>query len=550
MQRSGPKADEVTAMTTSVIAILNWYLSCAVLLSICALLLSALLRWGPSLAARAPERWLAVGWTLLALALLLPLAWRAAGPPRSDRAALEIWSGPRFDAGAASPARMTLRWTNAPDTRGNGRLRPVHQALGVGIAFLAGGQLLCLVTLVVRRRRLGRLCADMPIIKRVGRVRVCASDHAPAPFAARARGSAFIVVPTALLTDSARLRLVIAHEAHHHRRGDLHTAAALGFVRALFFWNPLLTLGERAVAELQDFVCDRRVLRRPHVSPIDYSRALLWAAEAANGRRYVYFGARGIADGSAASLARRVTMLIEAKSETHRVWSWLFGGAAFTLILAASWVVQGAVADHRVTRPQADALAARIAKRSGFPLLVDDQVVARLNQWVADPKSRELMKKAMERMPTYRGMIEKTMRAHGLPAELLGMVMAESAFDNEAHPDTPVERRSMGIWQLIPSTGRRLGLEVSPTIDERLEPRKATEAAAQLLTQLFDRYGDWPVAIAAYNAGDKKVTSLAAGATSKAQMRALVLAGGDEHARYVRSVMASVILIETPSLLE
>jgi membrane-bound lytic murein transglycosylase D len=160
------------------------------------------------------------------------------------------------------------------------------------------------------------------------------------------------------------------------------------------------------------------------------------------------------------------------------------------------------------------------------------------------------MARAMERMPAYRGMIEQTLRTRGLPVELLGMVMAESAFDNEAHPNTPIDKRSVGIWQLIPSTGRQLGLAVSPVLDERLEPRRATDAAATLMAHLHERYRDWAVAIAAYNAGEKKIDALTAGAASPAELRARVLAGEEEHARYLRAVMASVILIDNPSLLE
>src|SRR4029077_1149263 len=96
---------------------------------------------------------------------------------------------------------------------------------------------------------------------------------------------------------------------HHHRRGDLAAAMALGWLRALFFWNPLLAVWERVVAELQDLACDRRVLDRLRVPAIDYGRALVWAAEAARGRRYVLVGSRGVADGSTASLARRIDML-------------------------------------------------------------------------------------------------------------------------------------------------------------------------------------------------------------------------------------------------
>ena len=195
------------------------------------------------------------------------------------------------------------------------------------------GALFCLATLMVRRRQLGRHCAQLPVVKRVGRVCLCASDRALAPFAARFGGIAFIVVPTALWTDSRRLRMVIVHEAHHHRRGDLGAAMALGCLRALFFWNPLLAVWERVVAELQDLACDRRVLDRLRVPAIDYGRALVWAAEAARGQRYVLVGSRGVADGSTASLARRIDMLdrtlagaqgafVHGSSEGRRARSW------------------------------------------------------------------------------------------------------------------------------------------------------------------------------------------------------------------------------------
>jgi hypothetical protein len=537
-------------MTDGLIAVLGWYLPCALLLSLDAVVLWGLLVWRGSLVARAPERGLALAAALLVLALVSPVAWRTVGVTRPGNALVDVWSGPRIEGDRSGPATMTIRSTPATNTRLHPRPSAVPAALGVGVAGLAATALFSLATLMVRRRRLGRHCRELPVVKRVGRVRLCASDRAPVPFAARFAGVAFIVVPTALWTDSRRLLMVIAHEAHHLRRGDLHVALALGTLRAIFVWNPLLVLWERLVAELQDLACDRRVLRHLQVPPVEYGRALLWAADAARGRRYVLIGARGIADGSTVSLRRRIDMLDKTPVSRGRARSWLVGVAACGFIAGASWVARGAVADHRVTRAELETRAGRIASSSGFPIFVDDQVVARINQWVAVPETRELMRKAMARMPSYRGMIESTLRARHLPVQLLGMVMAESKFDNEAQPNTPVERRSVGLWQLIPSTGRRLGLQVSPTMDERLEPRRATEAAATLMTQLFERYGDWQVAVAAYNAGEKKVDSLAAGATSKVDVRARVLAGDEEHAHYVRSVMASIILIDDPSLLD
>ena len=69
-----------------------------------------------------------------------------------------------------------------------------------------------------------------------------------------------------------------------------------------------------------------------------------------------------------------------------RVRSWLVGGVACALLAGSSWIAQGAVADHRVTRAEIQTLADRIQRSSGFPVLVDDQVVARINQWVAVPE--------------------------------------------------------------------------------------------------------------------------------------------------------------------
>jgi membrane-bound lytic murein transglycosylase D len=134
-----------------------------------------------------------------------------------------------------------------------------------------------------------------------------------------------------------------------------------------------------------------------------------------------------------------------------------------------------------------------------------------------------------------------------MPLELLGMALHESAFDNEARPDRPPERQAAGIWQFIPPTARKLGLQVSPISDERLEPRRATEAAATLMTDLHRAFGDWPLAIAAYNGGSEAVRALTQG-QSVAEGRARVLAARTEFGRYLPSVMASIVLIEEPGL--
>ena len=87
----------MAAMTEGLIVGLAWYLSCALLLSIGAAVLWGLLVGRGSPIARAPERGLALAGTLLALALLLPITWRAAGAARTGGALVEVWNGPRVD---------------------------------------------------------------------------------------------------------------------------------------------------------------------------------------------------------------------------------------------------------------------------------------------------------------------------------------------------------------------------------------------------------------------------------------------------------------------
>ena len=194
-------------------------------------------------------------------------------------------------------------------------------------------------------------------------------------------------------------------------------------------------------------------------------------------------------------------------------------------------------------------MASRIQQRSGFPVLADDRIVQAFNRRLANPDWRESMRKGLERMPNYRSMIEDTLKRRSLPVQLTAMVLSESAFDNEARPNRPPEVQSAGVWQIIPGSARKLGLTVSPVLDERLEPRRATEAAAQYLTELHAAFGgDWALAIAAYNGGRKAIMNVIAG-TSGAAARDRVLASNTEYGSYLASVMISMLIIEEPALL-
>lgn len=111
----------------------------------------------------------------------------------------------------------------------------------------------------------------------------------------------------------------------------------------------------------------------------------------------------------------------------------------------------------------------------------------------------------------YTPIFEQALEQAGLPLELKYLPVIESALD----PNAVSKSGAAGLWQLMLGTGKGLGLEVNSLVDERRDPYLSSEKAASYLKDLYDTYGDWSLAIAAYNCGP--------GAVNKALRRA----GGD-----------------------
>lgn len=110
----------------------------------------------------------------------------------------------------------------------------------------------------------------------------------------------------------------------------------------------------------------------------------------------------------------------------------------------------------------------------------------------------------MERSGKYAPMIRAQLRARGMPEDLLYLAFIESGFTPKAYSSAAAS----GIWQFIAETGRRYGLEVSSEVDERRDPLKSTSAALDYLQELYDRFGSWYLAAAAYNTGENRVARL------------------------------------------
>ncbi len=176
-----------------------------------------------------------------------------------------------------------------------------------------------------------------------------------------------------------------------------------------------------------------------------------------------------------------------------------------------------------------------------FPITINKQVEFYLDLF--QNRQRRYFKRWLARSTRYLPAIQEELKKAGLPQDLAYLAMIESGFNPRAYS----RAHASGLWQFIRSTGRNYGLRIDRWVDERRNPEKATRAAIAYLSALYNEFGDWYLAVAAYNAGEGKIGRAIRRYKTRdfwqlARYRYLRL----ETKRYVPKLIAAILIAREP----
>ena len=177
-----------------------------------------------------------------------------------------------------------------------------------------------------------------------------------------------------------------------------------------------------------------------------------------------------------------------------------------------------------------------------YPVVVNRRVLTWIDVYTGH--SRGSFQNTLRRSGRYLPMARRIFAEEGIPQDLAFLGYVESGFRFNARSPA----RALGLWQFMRGTARDLGLRCDDRVDERLDPEKSTRACARYLKQLYERYDDWILALAAYNTGPGNVDK-ALKRTGSRDFWEIARSGHllHETRNFVPAILAATILAKSPS---
>jgi membrane-bound lytic murein transglycosylase D len=188
-----------------------------------------------------------------------------------------------------------------------------------------------------------------------------------------------------------------------------------------------------------------------------------------------------------------------------------------------------------------ESATAPTATAYNIPVVIDPSVESHIHFFNTSIRGR--FEQWLVRLGRYRPLVENIFAEFNLPSDLVYLSLVESGFNPYAFS----RAKATGPWQFMKGTGKLYGLRIDHYVDERRDPIKSTVAAARYLRDLYDLFGTWPLAMAAYNAGEGKVMR----ALHKAQAETFSDISKTklirrETKQYVPRIMAATVIARNP----
>ena len=176
-----------------------------------------------------------------------------------------------------------------------------------------------------------------------------------------------------------------------------------------------------------------------------------------------------------------------------------------------------------------------------LPVHPDAKVERFVNYFTKNNDGRKLFRALLQRSGRYRGVVEPALHERMLPRDLMALVAVESGFS----PTAVSSAGAAGLWQFMPDTARAYGLAVESDYDERRSVSRATDAGVRLLADLYDKFGSWELALAAYNMGYKGMLDVVRDTGSNDFWTLSKITGAlpEESVMYVPKIMAVALIL-------
>ena len=203
---------------------------------------------------------------------------------------------------------------------------------------------------------------------------------------------------------------------------------------------------------------------------------------------------------------------------------------------------------EEITFPANPELVARLKGElniaSDLPLVINDQVAGYINVFSNSESFRRHMAASLQRVGKYRGLIQDVLKQEGVPQDIIYLAVAESGFQPQV---VNAKSGAGGMWQFMTTTGSEYGLTRNGYFDYRFDPEKSSRAYARYIKALYNQFGDWYLAMAAYDWGPGNIVK-AVSRTGYADYWELYRRNAmpAETRAYVPQILAAVIMAKNP----